>query len=165
MTDQNANPVSFCLLRDGQQVSLLQIFGQIYAVKNEHIQIIREILSEHRIWCEFFDSDFVVLMFTPSNLYRDFDRLREALASIPPCPALPETALPAARPEQVCSLREAMLSPCVRVPAVQSLGRVLARPGVSCPPAVPIRMPGERIDEAAIAAFDAYEIQVCDVLP
>ena len=124
-----------------------------------------EILSEHRIWCEFFDSDFVVLMFTPSNLYRDFDRLREALASIPPCPALPETALPAARPEQVCSLREAMLSPCVRVPAVQSLGRVLARPGVSCPPAVPIRMPGERIDEAAIAAFDAYEIQVCDVLP
>jgi arginine/lysine/ornithine decarboxylase len=57
-----------------------------------------------------------------------------------------------------------MLLPCERIPAAQSLGRVLARPGVSCPPAVPILMPGERIDEAACAAFAAYGVETCAVL-
>ena len=67
-------------------------------------------------------------------------------------------------PETVCSLRQAMLSPCERIPAEQSLGRILARPGVSCPPAVPILMPGERIDEGDLAAFRYYGIETCDVL-
>ena len=57
-----------------------------------------------------------------------------------------------------------MLSPCVRIPAAESLGRILARPGVSCPPAVPILMPGERIDEAALAAFRHYGVGTVDVL-
>ena len=63
------------------------------------------------------------------------------------------------------SLREALLGPAVRVPAGESLGRVLARPGVSCPPAVPILMPGEVIDEAAIEAFGRYGIEEIGVLP
>ena len=58
-----------------------------------------------------------------------------------------------------------MLSPAELVPAAESLGRVLARPGVSCPPAVPILMPGERIDEAALAAFRRYGMERVAVLP
>ena len=65
----------------------------------------------------------------------------------------------------VCSIREAMLAPAVSIPARESLGRVLARPGVSCPPAVPILMPGERIDAAAVAAFAKYGIKTVSVLP
>ena len=57
-----------------------------------------------------------------------------------------------------------MLAPCRRIPAGQSLGRVLARPGVGCPPAVPILMPGERIDEAALEAFRRYGVEWIDVL-
>ena len=62
------------------------------------------------------------------------------------------------------SLREAMLSPAVTVPAAESPGRVLARPGVSCPPAVPILMPGERITERDAAAFERYGIETVSVL-
>ena len=58
-----------------------------------------------------------------------------------------------------------MLAPAVTVPAGESLGRVLARPGVSCPPAVPILMPGERIDAAALAAFARYGVETVRVLP
>ena len=57
-----------------------------------------------------------------------------------------------------------MLSPAVRIPAGESLGRILARPGVSCPPAVPVLMPGELIDEAAVAAFEKYGISEVSVL-
>ena len=67
--------------------------------------------------------------------------------------------------ETCCSLRDAMLSPAVRVPAGESLGRVLARPGVSCPPAVPILMPGEVIDKAAIEALGKYGIEEVFVMP
>ena len=73
--------------------------------------------------------------------------------------------LPLKGKAMVCSLRAAMLAPAVTIPAQESLGRVLARPGVSCPPAVPILMPGERIDEATVAAFEEYGIQSVFVLP
>ena len=75
------------------------------------------------------------------------------------------TASPCHLPLKGKALREAMLSPAVRVPAGESLGRVLARPGVNCPPAVPILMPGERIDEAAVEAFEKYGIGEISVLP
>ena len=58
-----------------------------------------------------------------------------------------------------------MLSPSEQLPARESLGRVLARPGVSCPPAVPILMPGEVIDAATVAAFAKYGIETVSVLP
>ena len=67
-------------------------------------------------------------------------------------------------PEPVCSIRAAMLAPAETVPAGESLGRVLGRPGVSCPPAVPILMPGERIDRAAVAAFARYGVETVAVL-
>ena len=122
------------------------------------------LLEQNNVYAEFSDPDFVTLMLTPQNPERDFIRLREALRSVPARPPLPEAPILAGKPEQVCPLAEAMLAPCVRVPAEQSLGRVLARPGVSCPPAVPIRMPGERIDEAALAAFYHYGIHACEIL-
>lgn len=89
--------------------------------------------------------------------------------------ALPKASAPCGRdaaspvvqgemPEVVCSIREAMLAPAVTIPAAESLGRILARPGVSCPPAVPILMPGERIDAAARDAFAHYGIKLIQVL-
>ena len=121
-------------------------------------------LAERGILCEFFDPDYAVLMLTPNNPDGDLERLRAALAAVEPRPAQPEIAARPGCPETVCPPAEAMLLPCERIPAAQSLGRVLARPGVSCPPAVPILMPGERIDEAACAAFAAYGVETCTVL-
>jgi arginine/lysine/ornithine decarboxylase len=57
-----------------------------------------------------------------------------------------------------------MLAPAETVPAAKGLGRVLARPGVSCPPAVPILMPGERISAADLVAFERYGIEAVSVL-
>ena len=124
-------------------------------------------LEQKGIFCEFADPDFVVFMLSPQNTDRELGRLEAALlnAGSPAPPAdgqwLPLRVLP----EAVCTLRQAMLAPAVWIPAAESLGRVLARPCVSCPPAVPILMPGERIDRAALAAFRRYGMERVAVLP
>ena len=66
--------------------------------------------------------------------------------------------------ERALSVREAMLSPSLQVPVSQALGRVLASPCVSCPPAVPILMCGERVTQEAIEAFHYYHIDTVRVV-
>ncbi len=126
-------------------------------------------LEQAGICCEFADPDYIVFMLSPGNADEDLARLETALKNA--FPLGEKTLDPGGRPmtapvlpEAVCSIREAMLAPAAAIPAAKSLGRILARPGVSCPPAVPILMPGERIDEAAIAAFERYGIQTVSVL-
>ena len=62
------------------------------------------------------------------------------------------------------SIREASLSPCETLKADKCLGRVLAQPSVSCPPAVPIAICGERLNEQAIAAFKYYKTDYITVV-
>ena len=44
------------------------------------------------------------------------------------------------------------------------LGRILTAATVGCPPAVPILVCGERIDEHALACFRYYGIETCTVV-
>ena len=60
--------------------------------------------------------------------------------------------------------REAALSPCETLPVERCLGRILAAATVGCPPAVPILVCGERIDEHALACFRYYGIETCTVV-
>ena len=129
-------------------------------------------LEREGIFCEFADPDFAVFMLSPQNTEAELDRLEQALireirprqsgASRQIKPLVACHLSPVTSP--VCSVRAAMLAPAETVPASESLGRVLARPGVSCPPAVPILMPGERITETDIAAFERYGIETVCVL-
>ena len=61
-------------------------------------------------------------------------------------------------------IRDAMLSVSERIKAVNGLGRVLAGATLSCPPAVPIVVSGEIIDENAINAFEYYGIEDIEVV-
>ena len=65
---------------------------------------------------------------------------------------------------EACSLRRAVLAEKETVAACDSLGRVLASPTVSCPPAVPVVVSGEVIDEAAIALFKLHGIERVEVV-
>lgn len=122
-------------------------------------------LEESGIFCEFADPDFLVCMFTPDNREDDLLRLEHALAAVEKRKAISTRPPYPAGPVRVCSLREAMLGPRVVLPRKDCLGRILARPDVGCPPAVPVLMPGERIDEAALAALAYYGIDRISVLP
>jgi arginine/lysine/ornithine decarboxylase len=62
------------------------------------------------------------------------------------------------------SVREALLSPSEVLPVGKCVGRVLAAATVGCPPAVPIVVSGERIDQSAVACFAYYGIETCAVV-
>lgn len=122
------------------------------------------ILRERGIKCEFADPDFVVMMLAPAIGKAGLARLQAVLTAIPLLPALSDEPISFHRLTAVMSAREATLAPCETIPTAACVGRVLAAPSVSCPPAVPIAVCGERMDENTAAAFAYYGIDTCTVV-
>lgn len=122
-----------------------------------------QLLGEKGIICEFSDPDFLVVMLTPETGEAGVQELEKALLRVPQKRAIEETPPAFHRCEAVLSIREAALSPCETVPVKNSIGRILSAASVSCPPAVPIVVCGERIDEAAARCFSYYGIEACSV--
>ena len=121
-------------------------------------EALADALKAAGVVCEFADPDYCVLMLSPDNEEEDFSRLEAALDALPP--RAPIFDLPPALPRPLARLspREALFSPFETLPAEACLGRTLASPCVSCPPAVPILACGEGIDAQALAAFRYYGI-------
>ena len=122
------------------------------------------LLREAGIEAEFADPDFLTLMPSPDTAEGDWRRLRTALAGIPARPARTDRPPAVGKRQRVCSLREALLSPWEEIPVSRAAGRILADAMVSCPPAVPIALPGERLDDRAISCFRYYGTDSCRVL-
>ena len=121
-------------------------------------------LRERGAECEFADRDFAVMMLTPETGIDGIARLREALLSIPRREAITERPPEMGLPARIMSIREAAMAAKETIPAKDSLGRILSDVSVSCPPAVPIVVSGERIDEDALRCFDYYGIDTCTVV-
>lgn len=122
------------------------------------------ILAEAGFVHEFADPDNLVLMPTPELSADALTRLCDVLTAVPRKSPIKDEPPRFALPERVMSVREAALSPALTVAAKDAAGRVLASPGVGCPPAVPIVMCGERIDGAAVECFRYYGIETVKVV-
>ena len=122
-----------------------------------------DLLRGQGIECEFADPDFTVLMLAPGQ-EEDLLKIGDVLTSLPVQKALDRPPPPAVRGKKACSIREAMLAPSEAVPAEKALGRILAAPCVSCPPAVPILICGELVTKEAIDAFKYYGIRTLSVV-
>lgn len=118
-------------------------------------------LRRKGIVCEFFDPDYICFMLTPETGADGLARLESALLALPKRSkiALNPPALP--KPVAVLSPHDALFSPFERLPVDACLNRILAVTEVSCPPAVPPAVSGERIDPAVIATCSYYGITTC----
>lgn len=125
---------------------------------------IAEILQSKGIVCEFFDRDYLVLMFTPDISEGNLFKLSVVLRSIKKREEICDTAPKVSISERRMSIREAIMSPSELVPLSECEGRILARLGVSCPPAVPIGVCGEVITREMIEAFKYYGIDNISVI-
>lgn len=130
-----------------------------------------EELAEHlrrfSVEPEFADREYLVLMATPETREEDFMRLESAFGSLTPKGALelacPTDALVTER--EVClSIREAVMSPSESVAVDSAIGRICASPTVSCPPAVPVAVSGERITENTVRLLQYYGITSVEVV-
>ena len=115
------------------------------------------------IECEYCGQDDLVLMCTPENRAEDYRLLLDCLGKND-SPPRRRSPLPATGDQAVCSIREAMFLPWETVSVRASLGRVCGAPSVSCPPAVPIAVAGERISAETVALFERYGVERVEVL-
>ena len=120
---------------------------------------LHDVLRERGMECEFSDPDFLTAMVTPETGQAGVDQFVNALLSVPrktpvsqPPPVMP-------RPKQCMAIREALLSPAEEVSVDQALGRILSSAHTSCPPAVPIAVSGEMVDEQVIKCLKYYGVE------
>lgn len=140
----------------GNEALKLTISAKEYGYKGTELA---EILNKKGIVCEFADSDFLTLMFTPENSDEDLKKLKDALLSVKRKDALNTSFPKVQRLKKAMSIREALFSTAKEVDAKNAKGQILASYAVSCPPAVPIAICGEVIDESALKAFEYYNIK------
>lgn len=122
-----------------------------------------EKLRQHYMECEYADSDFLVFMLTPENIEDDLKRLVLALGDNR-VEYKEKEQIPIIRTKQMISIREAMFAMPNTVHVQEALGRICRVPTVSCPPAIPIAVPGELIDESVLKLFEYYGIEKVDVV-
>lgn len=118
-----------------------------------------ELLERENIWCEFFDPDHLVLMLPVDYPEELPQHLLDALLSLPVREPIAEIPPALARGVAVLTPHEALMCPSCQILTGQALGRVMASPTVSCPPAIPIVACGERIDAWAVEAMKYYGIE------
>lgn len=149
----------YCLL--GNEPLKITIEAKKYGYYGNELA---KILLQQNVVCEFCDRDYVVLMLTPENGKDTLLVLERIFTMIPPRTPIDEAAPSFSKPRRAMRIREAVFAQSEVIPANQSVGRVLAAATVGCPPAVPIVVSGEQIDEAALQCFQYYGVESCCVV-
>lgn len=145
---------------DGDPLKLTVFTGKMGYTGEE----VAEILRENGVECEFADLDAVVLMATPENSNRDFEKVISALTSLPKREEIQMIQMPFILPKQKMKIRDAMFSLWEEVDCANAVGRICASPCVSCPPAIPIVASGEEITAEMAELFKAYGIAKMEVV-
>lgn len=125
-----------------------------------------ERLRQKNVECEYADADYLVCMVTEQNSVADFNCLRDVLGENKlNYLETAEKKIPlVVHAEQVMPVREAYFAPGEVLPVEQAVGRICRMPTATCPPAIPVVVPGERIEEAAIQCFQHYGIDCVEVI-
>lgn len=126
-------------------------------------QNFRKLLRKHKIMEEYLSDSGCVLLFSPFNREEDFKRTGALLDEVL-IQNQPFTAFPIVPSEKVMSLREAFLSPKESVPVEKAEGRIAAQVKITCPPGIPLVMPGERLHKEIIKILKNSGIFVIDVV-
>lgn len=121
-------------------------------------------LESKGIFVEFCDNDFVTMMFSPANSKKDFKRVEKALLSLEKTTPITTTPPTAHILKVGMPMSEAIVAPSEEIDVKDAVGRILASPTVSCPPAIPVAVSGEIIDEKAVEIMEYYSIKTCVVV-
>lgn len=122
-----------------------------------------DILEGNGVICEFSDPDFVVLMLTP-HIKDAISLIHDVIISIPKKQPIDSFEPKISVPERMMSIRDAYFSKSIVVNVDSAEGRILANTSVSCPPAVPIVISGERISRRTVERFKYYGVEACTVV-
>ena len=125
---------------------------------------IAEILEENGIYPEFYDPDHVVLMLSPENSAGSLRHLEKTLCSLKRSEPITELPPCVPRPDMAIKPHQALLSESETLPVEDCLGRISAAAAISCPPAIPLAVCGERIDQHVVDCLRYYGVASCAVI-
>ena len=120
-------------------------------------------LRENQIECEYADPNYIVFMLTPENTEEDLRKLAAVLGDNEFAYTEREYRAMVCG-KQMISIREAMFAAPECVSVTEAENRICRVPTVSCPPAIPIAVPGELITKELISLFECYGITSLDVV-
>jgi len=145
----------------GDEPLKITVFAKSYGYSGEEIA---EALTKNNLIPEFFDTDFITLMLTPENSDEDLAKILSTFKNLPKKSEIKVKFPKISLPKQKLSIRQAAFSKSEMVDLNSALGRISALPTVGCPPAIPIVMCGEEIDEKVISCLEYYGIKKCTVI-
>lgn len=145
----------------GQESLKITLDAKSFGYYGEQIACI---LEQENIVVEYFDKDYVVLMFSPLNSEEDVSRLKDALKRIERKKAIENANLKLTKPIKKMSIRQALFSREEKVDINNAKGRIISSISVSCPPAIPLIFSGEVVDDNAIKIMKYYGIKECFVV-
>lgn len=123
-----------------------------------------EILRKNKAEPEYYDNRFIVLMLTPYNDDKDFEKLKNIFSTLKPREPKPLKDTTVAYPQKEMSVRDAVFAETEIVSVGSCVGRICAAPAVSCPPAVPIAISGEKITREIAELLASYGIDKIHVV-
>jgi arginine/lysine/ornithine decarboxylase len=124
---------------------------------------INELLLKNGVVVEFYDEDYLTLMVSPYNKESDYKKLIKAFKNFTPKKEIEKEKF-LFNAEKVLSPKKAYSLNKERVKVEDAKGKILADISYSCPPAVPIAIIGERVDENAIKALKYYKVKEIEVI-
>ena len=145
----------------GQEPLKLTVLPKLYGYTGRELA---EYFEAQSIFCEFADDDHIVMMLPvefssalPEKIINAFTGItrRDTISAAPPLFTLPE---------RILSPHDALFCTSEEISISRAEGRIMADPCVSCPPAIPIVIYGERIDASAVEAMKYYGINKVRVL-
>ncbi len=122
-----------------------------------------KLLEDQNLFVEFSDPDYVVLMLSPEFGEKGLRQIVDIVSRIPQKAPILEFPPKIPSSDRVNTPREALFSPNEKIPLNQCEGRILSQPSVTCPPAIPIAICGERISKEHMKVFQYYGIDELSV--
>lgn len=122
------------------------------------------ILEEKNIFCEYCDDRYTVLLFSVSQSSEDFAKVLKAFGAVPVKDEIVKKSFGFNVPESAVPPKTAVFAPSILVTAEKAEGGICGEIRCSCPPCVPLVMPGEIYTKEALEALRAYGVKKVRVL-
>ena len=123
-----------------------------------------DILTKEKIYCEFYDRNFIIFMISPENSLSDFDLFINAMSKISSKDSIYTIPPSLSSYQTLAKIKDVAFSSLEILPIEKCENKIFADWNIACPPAVCPIVCGERITKEIIHLLSYYGIEKCKVV-